>query len=493
MKFDLLQFLIFLPIVLILYRIFPQKLRWFVLLCASCVFFAYYTPSLTLLLLAISLVTYVFARKTYSAYERVMKKVYTAIPIVLICALLFVFKYFNFVVGGFSNLLSSIGIGLGDFSINIIVPVGISFLTLRAISYLVDVYRGKIKPEKHFGYLALYIFFFPIMLAGPIERADSLIPQLKAKKPFAGYDAAFGLKMLACGFFKKVALSNQIAVYVDTVFASSDSVNLQLINGFTVLLASVMLVIQIYCDFSGYYDIALGCAALMGIKLTKNFDAPFSALGVRDLHNRWNITLNDFLRDYIYLPIAGSEPSKVRYYLTLALVFLLYGLWYGSGWSFVLFGAVHFAVRVIAELTENSRAKMRKRLGSKADGILIRGAKRLMIFAYIMLSVMIMRAENLRVFGRLMAKIFAGWSGFTFSGALSALGMTPLTLATVILTIYVVSLLDKQIVNKNELSLGEPLKAERGQAYVTVCWAILFAWILLLVSGEIGAFAYFVF
>lgn len=478
MNFESIEFLVFLLAVLAVYRIFPQRLRWFVLLCACFAFCGLYSSTLLLTLLATVLVSYVFARKAETAYGKTAKTVYTVIPILFSVGLLFAFKYFDVFFGKITTL-------------GLVAPLGISFTALRAVSYAVEVYRGNMKAEKHIGYFALYIMFFPTLICGPLEKPDKIISEFRERKYFAPFDTAYGLKMLAIGFFKVLAVSKQIAVCVDTVNLKENFGNAVTVNGFTVLLSAVMFAFQMYCDFSGYCDIATGCAALMGIKLEKNYDSPYSSVGIRRFSESWNITLYKWFNEYVYSPLCGQNCGKIRKYVSLAFTYVLAGLWYGAGFKFVLFGAVWFVAVMLCTLTDTARSELREKLGSKAK-YAVKFVKRLGTFSFVCFSLMLFRATDLKSFGALFGKLFTGWGGINALSSIDAVGFSPITLASALMGMLAVYLIDSRF-NNGKVTTDKGISVYGVQSYIIICWTVALALIMLLTSGNTDAYRYFVF
>lgn len=255
--------------------------------------------------------------------------------IVSCLSVLFYFKYFNFIIETVVSCLNHMAIPANFSALQIILPAGISFYTFQAMSYIVDVYQGKIKAERHLGIYAAYISFFPQLVAGPIERTDHLLPQIKREQSFSYEKAVDGLKIMLWGFYKKVVVADTLAIYVDKVYN-----NLSDYKGFDLALAVLFFTLQIYCDFSGYSDIAVGTAKLMGIELITNFNAPYFSLSVKEFWSRWHISLSSWFRDYIYIPLGGNRCVKWRHYLNILITFLLSGLWHGANWTFIFWGGV---------------------------------------------------------------------------------------------------------------------------------------------------------
>ena len=457
-------------------------------------FFGFYNPVLVFVLIGITFFTYVFARKIDDSIETVVKKVFLVLSIILSIGVLFVFKYFNAVSQGVVNILNIFSLGLDDIYLNLIVPLGVSFFTLRAVAYVVDVYRKKMPPEKHIGYYALYLAFFPTLLAGPIEKPAEFIDHLKKKKPFAGYDAANGLKMLAIGFFKVTVVSRQVSVYVDRIFASANQADVNITNGFVTLLGILMFIMQIYCDFSGYANIGVGCASLMGIRVSENFRAPYLAGGIRELQSSWNVSVNSWFNDYVYQPICKDSASVVKRYVALVIVFLLGALWYGSDLTFLLFGAINLVLFIVAELTDSLRANIVKMMKIKRDNFFLKLIKRVVLFIIVVIMAALFRAEDMESFGIIMSNLFGGWAGINIGDTLSALGMSVITLVTIVISSVAAIMLDYQIVrNANDLRISNKLRVERAQVYLVLAWAVLIAFIMLLATGISNGYVYFVF
>lgn len=492
MKIDSLAFIVFLPTVFILYRLFPSRLRWFVLLVASYIFIGFSAPVLAFVAFAVTFVTFFSAKKIEDAVEKTTKKIFLAVSVITSIGVLFIYKYLEFFANEIIAFINFVGLAVDDLTLNLIIPVGISFFSLRAISYSVDVYRKRMVPEKHFGYYALYLCFFPTLLVCPIEKPAEFISQLKAKKPFAGYDGALALKLLTCGFFKVIVVARQVAIIVDRVYSGIGSIDVNLMNGFTVLLATALFAIQIYCDFSGYYDIAVGCSLLFGIKLSENFRAPYLANGIKDFLNRWNISVNAWFKEYVYDPVNGNSESGIKRYFSLAVVFLLGGLWYGAGWTFLILGAAVFALFVLGDIVEQPRIKFFDRIGAKSDGKMIRVLKRIWLTLVMLIFAMLIRAEDMKDLGLLLKTLFTGWGAISLSASINAVGMSLISVLTTAISVYAAILLDKQIaMKKNDLRYNSAVRAERLQAYTVVTWTIVIAFLIILVSNGMGMYPYF--
>jgi D-alanyl-lipoteichoic acid acyltransferase DltB (MBOAT superfamily) len=251
-------------------------------------------------------------------------------------ALLFFFKYFNLLSESAVMFLSRLSMSVNTITLNVLLPVGISFYTFQTLSYVIDVYKGEIAAEKHLGKYAVFVSFFPQLVAGPIERSKNLLPEIKKKHIFDYDNAVLGMKFITWGFFKKLVIADNIAQYIDFVYN-----NIQNYTGFVLLFATVLFAFQIYCDFSGYSDIAIGAAKLFNIKLMTNFKSPYFSASLQEFWNRWHISLSTWFRDYVYIPLGGNRVSSIKKTRNLMITFLISGLWHGANWTFVLWGGIH--------------------------------------------------------------------------------------------------------------------------------------------------------
>ncbi|MBE5881518.1 MAG: MBOAT family protein [Lachnospiraceae bacterium] len=340
MLFNSLAFAVFLPIVFFLYWALPNKYRPIWILMASYYFYMSWNVKYVVLILFTTIVSYGCALWM----ERWEKKKTVLLCSALVASLgvLFFFKYFNFFSLSAAKVLGRFAIQVHPVTLALMLPVGISFYTFQTLSYVIDVYRGDVKAERNFLTYAAFISFFPQLVAGPIERTSNLLPQIKAEHTFKKENATYGLLLMAWGFFKKLVVADTLAVYADQIF---DDVHYY--GGFSMLLAALFFTFQIYCDFSGYSDIAIGCAKLFDIELMTNFKSPYFAISIKDFWSRWHISLSTWFRDYVYIPLGGNRVSKVRNAFNLMVTFLVSGLWHGAAWHFVVWGGLHGALQVL--------------------------------------------------------------------------------------------------------------------------------------------------
>lgn len=345
MLFNSLSFAVFLPIVFCLYWLVPGKFRWSVLLASGWFFYMYWDVRFIGLIVLITLISYGCARIIQRSEKASVRKLCMILNTVVCIGILFVFKYFNFFADSFITMLQGFGLPVSSVTLNILLPVGISFYTFQTLGYVIDVYRGTVPAERHFGIYAAFVAFFPQILSGPIPRAGQLLPQISEPQTFRYEQAAYGLKQMAWGFFKKMIIADTLAIYTDLVFG-----NIQAHTGFTLIAATVMFTFQIYCDFSGYSDIAIGCAKLFGIDLMTNFSVPYLSGSIKEFWSRWHISLSTWFRDYVYIPLGGSRCSRMRHSLNLVATFAVSGLWHGASWTFVIWGILHGVGQVVENL-----------------------------------------------------------------------------------------------------------------------------------------------
>lgn len=339
MLFTSAEFLIFLPVVFGLYWLLSRRLQWqnVLIVVASYVFYGWWDWRFLLLIAFTSLCSYVFglliSENLLEGKERKARG-YNVLNIVINIAILALFKYHNFFVESLIGLFPKIG--AEKLLLHLILPVGISFYTFQALSYTIDVYRRKIEPTRDVVQFFAYVSFFPQLVAGPIERATQLLPQFGKQKQFDYTVAVDGIRQMLWGFFKKIVVADNCAVFVDSIWSDYTGQ-----NGSTLLVAAFLFSIQIYCDFSGYSDIAIGCAKLFGIKLMRNFNVPYFSRDIAEFWRRWHISLTTWFRDYIYIPLGGSRVSKAKVIRNTLVIFLVSGLWHGANWTFVAWGAYH--------------------------------------------------------------------------------------------------------------------------------------------------------
>ena len=345
MLFNSVFFGIFIIIVFLLYYLVPHKYRWCFLLIASYAFYMNLHIGYGILLLATTGLTYVLALKLERADTTKTKKRCLAGGILPLVLILLFYKTASPVIDRLNILIDAGRLAMQPITVKILLPAGISFYFFQSMGYLIDVYRGKIKAERHFGYYALFVSFFPQLLAGPIGRADSLLPQYKKERPFGYKNVTYGLKLMAWGYFKKLVIADVFAGIVNNVYDRAD-----IYVGLVFIVVTVMFAIEIYCDFSGYSDIAIGCAKLFGIDLMTNFKSPYFSFSIKEFWSRWHISLSTWFRDYVYIPLGGNRVPKWRHFLNLLITFLVSGFWHGSSPTYIVWGGLHGLLQIIETL-----------------------------------------------------------------------------------------------------------------------------------------------
>jgi alginate O-acetyltransferase complex protein AlgI len=335
MPFDSPEFLVFFVSAVAIYYLCPPRYRWAWLLAASYYFYAAWAPEYVILLVASTLVTYVLAIQIAKASLQPRRKAFLALGLVLNLGLLALFKYLGFFLDSLGALFDRFNLLYDVPAFQLLLPIGVSFYTFQTAGYLIDVYRAKVEPERHLGMLALYVSFFPQLVAGPIERAGRLLPQFRVTHSLSASSMADGLRLMLWGMFKKVVIADRLALYVDAVYDSPASY-----RGLPIALATLFFAVQIYSDFSGYSDFVLGAAKMMGYDLTVNFRGPYGSSSISEFWRRWHISLSSWFRDYLYIPLGGNRVPKWRWYANLMIVFLLSGLWHGANWTFMLWGGL---------------------------------------------------------------------------------------------------------------------------------------------------------
>ena len=358
MLFGSFEFYIFFITIFSCWLICPYRFRWIVLLTASYIFYFFWKPWFCLVLLFCTLLTWVIAKKIATIEECTSKNLFLTTAIALNLTPLLFFKYFNFFNDSFTAAF--IGEQRGPFipHLDILLPIGISFYSFQAISYCVDVYNKEIEPEYNLGHFALYLAFFPKLISGPIERGGILLPQLRHEKPFSSRLFLSGIQLFFWGLFKKIVIADRLGMYVDMVFN-----NPQDYWGKTVILAAWLFALQIYCDFSAYTDMAIGCGRIFGIELSRNFNFPYFARSITDFWQRWHITLTSWFRDYVYIPLGGNRVSPWHFAINIMVIFALSGLWHGAAWTFIFWGGLHGLLYLAEKATSSGRNKLRRFLG----------------------------------------------------------------------------------------------------------------------------------
>ena len=490
MNFNSLTFLIFFPPVFLLYCILPKKLRPALLLIASYFFYMSWNAKLVYLILGTTAVSYAAGAVIEKFRAKKALSVFClAAAFAASLGALFFFKYYNFFIGSI-NSITSLFDGKQFSALDLILPVGISFYTFQTLSYVVDVFRGDIRAERNFFYYALFVSFFPQLVAGPIERPSNLLPQLrKAKRPTPD-DVVDGLKMMAIGFFKKIVLADGVSSIVNAVYNSPEGK-----SGPAIAVATLLFSVQIYGDFSGYTDIAIGASRMLGIRLMKNFDRPYASESVKEFWSRWHISLSTWFRDYLYIPLGGNRKGKARKLLNVFIVFLVSGIWHGAAWTFVIWGVLHGFYRLVEELfAKQLKPFMTK---DKAGYHLLR---RLITFTLVSFAWIFFRANSVSDLALLLGSLLHGWSPGEIASSLSSVGLNVLSVIRIILCVILLSFIHNVMPDNSLKSDGAETAGVRKTSvgagaitFVILVSCIALAWLMLLEHHELSSFIYFQF
>lgn len=440
MIFNSIVFAVFLPIVFLIYWICPARCRSVFLLAASFYFYMYADRRYALFLLFAISVSFFSALFIQVSHSGILKKIYLLAGIFLLAGCLILLKYPDF----FSETA-----GPASPAIQFMLPVGISFYTFQTLGYLIDIYNGKYPAERNFVRYCLFVSFFPQLLSGPIGRGDSLLPQFREPRAFDPAQASYGLKLMAVGYFKKLVVAELLAPTVSNIYDNPDSY-----AGLVFIIATVMFAIQIYCDFSGYTDIAIGCAGLFGIQLQKNFKSPYFSCSIREFWSRWHISLSSWFRDYIYIPLGGNRKGTLRRCLNLMLTFLISGLWHGASLSFLVWGGIHGIYQIMETTVFRKRSRIPQDIPSRRNKVLSRCRMfflrygmfflRLITFGAVCFAWVFFRANTLEDAWRIISLSFYGIGSFSdyLKSAVISLDMSYAYMAYLCIFILLLALYD---------------------------------------------------
>lgn len=403
MLFNSTEFLIFFPIVVLIYFWTPFRFRWIWLLFASYAFYMAWKAEYALLIVASTIIDYCIGLGLGSVTGQRIKRSLLAISLVSNLGLLFAFKYLNFFAESTRDLLNQFNIVAHIPAIDLLLPVGISFYTFQTLGYTIDLYRGERQPERHLGIFALYVSFFPQLVAGPIERSSRLLPQFYKQHNFDYARVVSGLRQMAWGFFKKLVIADKAAIFVDAVYGSPHD-----FSGLPLILATYLFAFQIYCDFSGYSDIAIGAARVLGIDLMENFRQPYLSRSVAEFWRRWHISLSTWFRDYLYIPLGGSRVVKWRWFVNLMIVFAVSGLWHGASWTFVIWGILHGLYLIGAILLTPLLVRLVKPLRKRKAGFVVDGLAVFTTFHLVAFAWIFFRASSVDDAVYIVTHLFSG-------------------------------------------------------------------------------------
>lgn len=412
MLFNSLDFLIFFPVVVLIYFIIPKKIRYIWLLVASYYFYMCWNARYALLIGVSTLITYISGLLLRKAKKIRLRKLVVALSFISNLGILVFYKYFDFILKNINAVLSQVNGQLVSNPFDIILPVGISFYTFQALSYTVDVYRGEIEAQKNPLRYALFVSFFPQLVAGPIERSKNLLSQVKNVEQIKVWDydrVAKGVVLMIWGLFQKMVIADRISIFVDAVYD-----NLHAVGTMETVFAAVGFSIQIYCDFAAYSTIAIGAAQVMGFELMENFDTPYFATSIKEFWRRWHISLSSWFRDYLYIPMGGNRKGKIRKYFNLLVTFLVSGLWHGASWNYVIWGGLHGLYQVIGEILAPLRKKINQLLKVNEGVFSYKFGQILFTFSLTTLTWVFFRAETIEQAIYFFEKMFTKWNPWVF-------------------------------------------------------------------------------
>ena len=485
MLFNSIDFLIFLPIVLVIYYIIPMKYKHIWLLISSYYFYMCWNAKYVLLIFVSTVITYLSGilidkvEKTWPDVNDIgkYKKLILALSFVSNLGILFYFKYINFTLDIVTRVLSKMNISMNVPVFDVILPVGISFYTFQALSYSVDVYRGEVAPEHDFFRYALFVSFFPQLVAGPIERSKNLLTQLREPRKFDFGYAFDGILLMLWGFFLKIVLADRIAIFVDTVYGDCEHY-----QGIYLIVATVLFAVQIYCDFSGYSSIAMGTAKLLGIELMDNFNAPYLSTSVADFWRRWHISLTSWFKDYLYIPLGGSKKGILRKYFNKMIVFMLSGLWHGAQLTFVVWGAINGLYQVIGEILMPIRKKVSDIIGINRNSEGFYALSAIATFALVDFTWIFFRADSLGRAIYIIKSILNTENIWTlFDGSLYNCGLDEKNFRLMVIAVIILLIAD--ILKRKGIRVREIILRQDG--YIK-CLVVSFSILLIMVFGKYG-------
>ncbi len=481
MLFNSIHFLIFFPIVAALYLVLPKKAKYIWLLLASYYFYMSWNPRYVVLILSTTVITYICGRLIEKTGKPAAKKLCMAVGFTINFGLLFFFKYFDFFLSSLSKVLGTVGISSIENPFDFLLPVGISFYTFQAVGYCIDVYRGETKAEKNFIKYALFVSFFPQLVAGPIERSKNLLTQIDEMGKRRLWDRdkiVSGFGMMLWGLFMKMVIADRVSLFVDGIFG-----NIYTIGFFEGVFGAIGFSLQIYADFAGYSAIAIGAARFMGFELMENFNTPYFATSISDFWHRWHISLSTWFRDYLYIPLGGNRKGKARKYLNIMITFLVSGLWHGASWGFVLWGGIHGFCQVMGNILKPVREKITDALKLNRKSFSFHFGQILITDIIVGFAWIFFRANSVEVAFKYIAKMFTRFNPWVlFDESMFSWGLDRPEMG--ILMIAVIALIIVSVIRyKKGIDIGTFLLKQD----LWFRWAVFIILILaVIVYGEYG-------
>lgn len=445
MLFNSLDFLVFFPLVVFIFILIPKKIRYIWLLLTSYYFYMSWNPLYAVLIGISTMITYTsglvleYAGKKEKSWTPVVKKLTVFVSFASNLGILFFYKYFDFTISGINEVLKIWNMELFRVQFDVLLPVGISFYTFQALSYTADVYRQDIEAEKNPLRYALFVSFFPQLVAGPIERSGNLLKQLRQIHTVKAFDfirIRDGLILMVWGLFQKMVIADRIAILVNTVFEQY-----YFYDTFALSVAAIGFAIQIYCDFASYSTIALGASKVMGIELMENFNTPYFSTSIRDFWKRWHISLSSWFRDYLYIPLGGNRHSKIRTYWNILVTFFVSGLWHGASLNFIVWGLLHGIYQIVGDLMRPFKTKINTLCSVKTESFSYRLGQMLITFVLVDFSWIFFRLNKVEDGIRYVQRLFTKpdpWS--FFNGELYQLGLDRFEFQVLMVSLFVMLL-----------------------------------------------------
>lgn len=475
MLFNSLSFLVFFPVVLLVYFVIPRKIRYIWLLVCSYYFYMCWSAEYALLIAMSTVVTYLSGILISGTESTGLKKCFVALSFIINLGILVFFKYFYFILDNINVVLGQMGIEALESRFTILLPVGISFYTFQALSYTVDVYRKDVEPEKNILKYALFVSFFPQLVAGPIERSSNLIRQVRECHTFKLWNLKRiidGLGLMLWGYILKMVIADRLAIFVDNVYDGY-----MYYGSCEIIIATIFFAFQIYCDFASYSTIAVGAAKIMGFDLMENFNTPYLAQSVAEFWRRWHISLSTWFRDYLYFPMGGSRCSKIRAYFNLMVTFIVSGMWHGADWTYIIWGAIHGVYQIIGRATSGIKQKIYAKLHVKTDNFSFSLMKVLVTFGLVDFAWIFFRADTIENALLIIKRMFTKWNPWIFFDETiykAGLGRREFGIAVFFLIVLFIYDCIKRYVNHNVIEwFNEQGYIFRGILYIAGIIAIL--------------------
>ena len=472
MLFNSLVFFAFFIVVTTAYFAIPHRYRWMLLLASSCYFYMAFVP-IYILILGFTIVVDYFAGIYIEKSQGTTKKWLLIASLIANIGVLAFFKYYNFLNQNLTDLLYGIGYQNPIPYLSILLPIGLSFHTFQAMSYTIEVYRGNQKAERHFGIYALFVMFYPQLVAGPIERPQNLLHQFYEEHKFDYIRVTNGLKLMVWGLFKKVVIADRLAIVVNQVYDHPTDY-----DGMQLILATIFFSFQIFCDFSGYSDMAIGSAQVMGFKLMTNFNRPYFSKSISEFWKRWHISLSTWFRDYLYISLGGNKVVVTRWYLNLFIVFLISGLWHGANWTFVIWGALHGLYVILDVATKTIRAKINVFFGLHEKSFLSKLLCISSTFSMVTFAWIFFRAKNVDDASYIITHLFVGFAEY-LNASIFFHKLTNLGLSGIEMLVAIISIILMELVHYRQRNMA--LRQRLSDLSIWQRWSLYYAVILAII------------